>query len=267
MILLSCSNCWFNGLQHGSVGLSVGYCVEHRVVLRQADSTTCPRLMRKDLAIDQAETENKSHKRRFPADKVQLVRPNGLVPADSIATPDTAMLRQDRIGEVAADYGELGSKIESLARLKEMRGGRPELAMLSLGRGYVRRCVQRGGRWTSGLHLLWWTKARLARVPELRIGDFRLQTAVSLDRQAQLAQWSLMMLRLNFISDLARHAKDDQLETLSSLVEDAARATEIPSVRRLVTWIRSTGAKKLHRALSDKRYSELSKKLHKDDRA
>ena len=35
---------------------------------------------------------------------------------------------------------------------------RAELAMLSLGRAYVNRCGARGGRWISGLHLLWWTR-------------------------------------------------------------------------------------------------------------
>jgi hypothetical protein len=33
--------------------------------------------------------------------------------------------------------------------------------MLSLGRAYTNRCVERGGSWTSGIHLLWWTRRRL----------------------------------------------------------------------------------------------------------
>ena len=63
--LASCANCWFNGLQHGSVGLNVGYCTEHRVVLRRADETTCARHMRKDLLLKSSEAFNFQHKRMY----------------------------------------------------------------------------------------------------------------------------------------------------------------------------------------------------------
>jgi hypothetical protein len=261
--LLSCSNCWFNGLQYGPLGLSAGYCAEHRVVLRQADWTTCPRHMRKDLAFDSAVKANRAHRLAYRADRVQFVLPGGGSPTE-FTSPEPSALRADPVGDAVADFGELDSKIESLAQLNRIPGARAEIAILSLGRGYVRRCVERKGHWTSGLHLLVWTRKRMTSVPAVSIADFRLQTAAPMDRQAELAQWSIMMLRLCFISDVARHARSDDVSRLAHLQEEAAEATVVPSVKRLMKWARSRGVAAFDRALPQKRYVALARDLHRD---
>ena len=65
MMLQSCQNCWFNGLQYGSVGLSYGYCARHKVVLNNADETTCGQHIRKDLGFERAQEVSRVHSKHF----------------------------------------------------------------------------------------------------------------------------------------------------------------------------------------------------------
>ncbi|NUP99532.1 MAG: hypothetical protein HUU35_06725 [Armatimonadetes bacterium] len=273
--LHSCANCWFNGLQAGSVGLSLGYCTEYQLVLRQPDQTTCGRHTRVDLTLARAAAEKRLHQAVYSSQEgVQRLSDGAAVTNGQFVSPDTAALRADPVGAVVADYGEYGAKIESLAQLRALRSPRAELAMLSLGRAYVDRCMARGGLWTSGLHLLWWTRQRLTdeQVPELAVTDLRYQTAASLERQLDLSRWWLLMLRLVFISDLGAHSlsgaseagEPGHLSALSDLAEQAAAATQIPSSRRLATWVRRTGAPLFDRCLPETRYRQLASALHRD---
>ncbi len=104
------------------------------------------------------------------------MRVNGEV---SVRDEDVDLLRRDEVGELVSDYGTLGSTIESLAQLKRISGIRAELALLSLARGYVQNCVKRNGKWTSGLHLYWWTKSRLGEEPEIKIADILSYTGLA----------------------------------------------------------------------------------------
>ena len=266
MIPLSCSNCCFNGLQYGSLGLTVGYCVEHKVVLRRADETTCGRHLRKDLGRDSRDLAQQHHAKAYSADYVQFVRT--LEPAGNGAAAietNTELLEKDPVGEAATDYGFLGSKIASLAQLRALPGIRAELAMLSLGRSYVRRCVLLGGAWTSGLHLFWWTRRRIGVRPNVDVTDFRLQTAASIERQAELAAWSIVMLRLNFLSDVGLSAPaNEPVSQVADIVERAAEATEIPDLDSLMRWIRTDGDSRLETALPYESYNAKRALLHKD---
>jgi len=265
-VLASCANCWFNGLQHGSVGLTLGYCSEYRVVLRKPEETTCGRHMRKDLLFSSVETFNFHHRKRFTnRDGVQKLADLKPVSNGEFVATDTSFLRQDKVGEAAADYGDFDTKIESLAQLRTIGTFRAELAMLSLGRAYTDRCIRRGGKWTSGLHLLWWTKRRLleAELPDPAPSDFRYATAGSLERQLELASWSLLMFRLVFISDVGVHAAktSDQVRDLQSIAERAAAGTETPNKRKLLSWLKTTGVPMLEQALPEKRYRAITETL------
>src|SRR6266704_3183051 len=110
MIPLSCSNCCYNGLQYGSVGLSAGFCVEHRVVLRQSDETTCPRHLRKDLDRESRERAHAIHSQQFGNDVVQFVRTKQPVNGSPATEWDSLLLEMDPVGEAVANYGSLGSK-------------------------------------------------------------------------------------------------------------------------------------------------------------
>jgi hypothetical protein len=264
MLLLSCSNCWFNGLQYGSVGLSVGYCTEHRVVLRAADYTTCGRHMRKDLPLKSAEEANCRHGRVYPREKVSLLSRDSLN-GDVLAEQDSSLVSTDSVGDAVAQYGGLDAKIESLAQLRSIPGARAELAMLSLARSYVQRCVARRGAWTSGLHLLWWTRRRLAEEPQLQASDIRLSLPVSSQRQVELAKWSIVMLRLAYVSDVGEYAKRTRhrVARLATLVEDAARATQSLNLRRLLSWIKAEAVPKFDRTLPRDEYARLARLLHR----
>lgn len=256
---LSCTYCSFNALQHGPLGLSVGYCVEHRVVLRRADETTCARQLRKDLSRQSRETAHAAHGKRY-LDVVQFIDSHESVEE----TSDTHLLEEDPVGDVVTSYGLLESKIGSLYQLRQIPGVRAELAMLSLGRGYVRRCFLRGGPWTSGLHLFWWTRQRLGRPPKIVISDFRTQTAASLDRQFELAAWSVVMLRLHFMSDVTAAAPNtDDVSALADLVELAAEACQRPNLEELLAWIHARGEPLLLKSFPELRYATLRKDLSK----
>ena len=266
MISFACSNCCYNSLQYGSFGLSAGYCVEHRVVLRRADETTCGRHLRKDLLLESAETVNRVHSTVFDGNVVRFLRTKTSAMNGAQAVEEsTAVLETDIIGEAVSDYGMLDSKNESLARLRSIPGPRAELAALSLGRTYVRRCKQRGGAWTSGLGLLWWARKRLDEQPLVSMSDLRSQSATSLERQAELVAWSLVMLRLTFVADVGWLAPtDDSVSGLGSIAEKAAEASETPDLPALLDWIHREGLSYFDQCLPKLRVKALRAGLHRE---
>lgn len=265
--LHSCTNCWWNGLQGDSIGPSLGYCAEHRKVLRRSDETTCALQLRKDLMLDSALAATVRHQAFYKRrDGVQLLQTREPVENGAYLSHDASSLRDDRVGVACAEYGEYGSTIESLAQLRSLGTYRAEMAMLSLGRAYTYRCYTRFGSWTSGIHLVWWTRQKLESDPNPTPGsvDWRYQAATSLDRQIELATWWLLMLRLVFISDVAAHARQrDAFENLASLPEVAARETDGLSVKKLQRWIRTRGLDLINTYLPESRYKEIARELHR----
>ena len=177
MSLLSCDNCWHNPLQYDLLGDEVGYCVRHRVVLRKPEATTCGRLLRKDLGLARANAVQQRHAEQFPRGEVSTLQREAKRHLPIWTSHDTSALQADDIRAAVVDYGERDTKIESLAQLNALAkptgpdSVRAEIAVLSLGRGYVRTCVQRDGHWTSGLHLAWWLGRRLAEPPRIDLRD------------------------------------------------------------------------------------------------
>lgn len=269
MLPLSCANCCFNGLQHDTLGTSFGYCVEHRKVLRFAEELTCGRQFRKDLALVSAEREHERHKSRYSPERVAFLNERAVSPeAAGFVEQDASPLRMDPVGDAVADYGMLGAKIESLARLRQLQGVRAEIAMLSMGRSYVRRCVERKGSWTSGIHLLWWTRRRLDQEPEVKPNDIRMELAIPLARQVELAQWAVLMLRLIFISDIGHHAKAASPRAavggLAHLADQAAAETAEVSPQALMTWLKRKGLRRFDEALPERSYERMARELHRE---
>lgn len=269
--LISCANCWFNGLQYGSVGLSLGgYCTEHRVVLRKPDETTCGRQVRKDLLLYSAKESNRHHQKYFSKDTITTLSAKNVMDIGEFIEKDYSFISSDDVGSIVAEYGEYDSKIESLAQLRSLKTFRSEFALLSLGRAYTDRCVVRGGSWTSGIHLFWWIKRRLmdAELAEPVALDFRYSTSGSIKRQIELASWSLLMFRLTFISDLGIHSREssDSIAELSGIAEEAALDTEIPSKRKLLAWINKKGKQMLENAMPEQRYKNIAERVGKQHR-
>jgi len=265
MKLHSCHNCWFNGLQYGALGLAVGYCSRHKKILNVADKTTCGLHLRKDLTVDRAMEFSKVHKSSYTSDCVTRIVDVGCYGTDvSDSDKDKDHLRKDSVADVVVDYGELGSTIESLAQLKALAGARAELAMLSLGRAYVANCISNKGKWTSGLHMYWWSRRRLTDIPEIKVEDLRSIGATTLSRQADLTSWSLVMLRLTFIEDITNYAgrQNDPLGKVRSLTEQAALALDTFSLCALKKWLKTEAAPQLDARLSRNRYVELAENLH-----
>ncbi|MFA7242355.1 MAG: hypothetical protein WC091_19760 [Sulfuricellaceae bacterium] len=265
MKLHSCQNCWFNGLQYGALGIAVGYCSRHKKILNVADGTSCGLHLRKDLSVSRAKEVSEIHKKHYNSDCVVRLLDGVCYEADiSNNEKDKNHLRTDTVAEVVVDYGEIGSTIESLAQLRAMPGARAELAMLSLGRGYIANCVSRNGKWTSGLHLYWWSRRRLAEIPEIKVEDLRSVGATQLSRQSDLTSWSLVMLRLTFIDDIAGYAsqQNDPLGKVHSLTEQAALALDSFNLRTLSKWLKTEAAPQLDARLSHARYADLANKFH-----
>jgi hypothetical protein len=136
--------------------------VEHILYIGGAE-LACGRHFRKDLPAADAARERDGHVKRFsPSAVMKLSEP--AAPANggytSASSDDRDRLASDPVGVFALEYGSLESKLASLAQLRFLPGVRPELALMSIGRAYVNRCVENDGRWTSELHLLWWTRRR-----------------------------------------------------------------------------------------------------------
>jgi len=265
MLLLSCANCCFNGLQADSFGAKVGYCVEHRAVLHSAESLTCGRLFRRDLLLPEIEEESKYHQRVFSRDQIVQLRTKTDARASGYADDDVSVLIENASGKEVTDYGRLGTKIESLSRLSIIPGARAELARLSLSRTYVRRCVQRGGTWTAGIHQLSWTIDRLLEPPEIGLDDLRDDVPVPQTRQRELAQWSMVMLRLTFLSDVGHLApSSDDVAALRELPEKAASEVDEINFAALMKWIEKKGWEVAIEAFPHDRYEKLAKELSRD---
>lgn len=266
-ILISCSNCWYNPLQSGSLGSPFGYCVEHRVILRRPDETTCALHTRKDLLLPSALRENMYHMRVFGEDSsLKLVSTREAAESEIYRHESAEPLNGDPVVNLVAEYGDLGTKVESLAQLRSTPGPRAELAMLSLSRAYTNRCVKRDGGWTSGLHFVWWTRKRLEEdpAPSIALEDLRFHLPVPLERQLEIVQWSIAMLRLSLVSDIGYHGRcqNDDVGSLDSLAEEAAAATEVLDLRKLLRWIEKTALPRFDGVLGYARYKKLARELH-----
>ena len=266
MLLLSCANCCFNGLQADGFGARVGYCVEHRAVLHTAESLTCGRLFRRDLLLPDANAESEHHQRTFSRDHIVQLRTKIDARSTGHADDDVSLLVTNASGREVTDYGRLGTKIESLSRLSMIPGARAELARLSLSRTYVKRCVQRDGRWTSAIHQLLWTIDRLHEPPDVGFDDLRDDVPVPQTRQRELAQWSIMMLRLVFLSDVGYLAPDaDEVAALRALPEKAASDVDEIDFDALMKWVIRKGWAAATDAFPRARYEELANELHRSD--
>lgn len=271
MVPISCVNCCFNALQYDTIGTGFGYCTEHRKILHSPSELTCGRLLRKDLLLPSARRERTRHAQRYTRATVCSLRSAKPVNGEAIGDEpsDLRAMRQDPVTDAVREYGTLQTKIVSLAQLKQMEGARAELALLSLGRAYVDRCVERNGRWTSGLHILWWTRSRLAEEPVIELRDLQGEAPTPLARRVELAKWAIVMLRLTFVSDVAHHAESDNhpVRKLASLPDDAALASESLSASKLLRWVAREGTRRFDSALPESVYNKLAEELHKDQEA
>ena len=268
MLLISCVNCCFNALQSDTLGTSMGFCVEHKKILQTPSETTCGHLLRKDLCIESAEREHTCHEARFSPSYISLLRTKNRANGQHTSANCTGLSGfHDEVATAVTSYGVFGTKIESLSQLSAMNGTRAQLAFLSLGRAYVRRCVSsERGKWTSGLHIVWWIRKKLLEEPVIELQDIRVEMALPPARQQDLARWSIAMFRLLVLSDVGFHARatSHQFRSLASLAEDAAADTQDLSFRKLFRWIREHGAKRFDKALPEHDYLKLSQQLHRD---
>ncbi|WP_155820248.1 hypothetical protein [Komagataeibacter europaeus] len=270
MTLQYCQNCWFNGLQFGALGLAVGYCARHKKILNAPDSTTCGQQIRKDLGLSRAQAVSVIHSEQFDQNKIVRWIDNIEVKSDtSISSRDNNILRTDIVAEAVTDYGNLDSKIESLSQLKalSLKTARADVAFVSLGRSYVRNCIRNGGKWISGIHLYWWTKRRLAHVPDIAIEELRFLGSAQITRQIDLTKWSIIMLKLTLVDDIVQYSREsnDELGSTPGLLDYVADHISTFNVRRLSLFIRKEIIPLLDSHLNYDRYQEISRELHKDN--
>ncbi len=265
MIVQSCENCWFNGLQYGSLGLSVGYCTLHNKILNSSHSITCGSHQRKDLTLNRVRQVSEQHSKFYASSEIiRLADKQVATRETSESNEDFEQLRKDEVGESVADYGQLNTTIESLARLRYMQGARAELAMLSLSRCYVQNCISRNGKWTSGLHLYWWTKSRLHEMPDIKLNDMRSFADVPLERAVTLNQWSVIMLRLLFIEDMAVYAVGDPLASAHGIIDEAVVNVPDFNILKLLRWLKREAMPTLDKYMDCKRYTNLAQQLRGD---
>lgn len=267
MVPLSCVNCCHNPLQLGPVGTAFGYCTRYRLVLLHPNLTTCGQLLRKDLLSASAARERARHEHQYRTDRPVLVadpkrdakdlayveKPNGQLPPDAVV-------------EEVDNYGRLDSKVGTMAALHQVPGARAEVAMLSLSRAYFGNCIQHGGKWTAGVHLLFWTLRRLPDEPRLEATDLRGPIAYSLGQTIEIAKWMVLALRIALIGDVGVVARRerDPAGALADLPEAAAKAAPSADSTRLLEWLQKR-RRQWSRALPAARYSSLRDSLHRPE--
>jgi hypothetical protein len=168
------------------------------------------------------------------------------------------------------DYGD-DVKVASIANLHGQDTVRAEIAMLSLSRAYVHQCMQNGA-WTSGIHILQWTKNRIKKEKhfnhEIRLGltDRYKSLPISSERQEDIEKWSLLLFRLTFISDVGFHAvtsgQDPSMEALAQVPNTAMEDTDgNVKYATLKRWVHRKGLEIIERHFSDARYKALRQEL------
>ncbi len=266
-MLHACQNCWFNGLQYGVLGLPVGYCSRHGVVLNASSVTTCGLHVRKDLPLARAKQVSVVHSQKYSDAIIIHIYENketeGIISSDD---RDFNYLRSDSIGEAVYDYGALNSAIESLSQLKALRGARAEVALNSLARGYVDNCMAHNGQWTSGIHLYWWAKTRLPEIPDIALDDICTTGGISLSKQIELTKWSVMMLRLTFIDDILQYALSQKVYIggAKGILQKSAEDLNTFNLNRLSKWLGKKAIPLLDSFLPKEKYFELARELHKN---
>ena len=277
MNLHSCANCSHNALQYAEIGSRLGFCTLHNLVLRRSDHSTCGQQFRKDLLLPSATIAARRQCEIFPPyDVVRIDGQDFNGERQEYLSTDRSLL-SDVVGSTVADYDSF-PRIATLAQLHRMPGARADLALSSLGRVYVKNCMWADGKWTAGIHVLWWVRERCMREPEpdLRYdSDFRYELPISPDRQLRLAKWSLLSLRLIFISDMGSHAAASKqtadgsslireaglkVQTLADLADDAAESTGSDPLH-LLEWLSDVGMKRLDAALPRRDYDAIKKEV------
>lgn len=280
MNLHSCANCWYNGLQYDSIGLRVGYCTRHEVILRQADHSTCGQQHRKDLLQISATRASKRQSETFPAYEVVRIDGQPFNGAAGSYISKTRTLLTDSVASLVAEY-RTQPRIATFAQLRRTTGARAELALTSLGRAYVDNCVKNDQKWTSGINILWWVRERCISEPEPIIQydqDIRYELPVSPERHIAIAKSSLLMLRLLFLSDMGRHAAtspqkeegspiikttSEAITQLETLADDAAEEAG-PELADLKNWIQDIALNRIDAALPRENYEQIQRELHRE---
>lgn len=267
-MLLSCTYCCYNPMQHDALGTPYGYCVLREAILKQPAHTTCGWQRRRDLSLADAEEAQRLQAEAFPGGGVFRLpdRSNGPAGA-ALLDRDLKLLDNNPVASTVRNW-QMDTKVATLANLNAqadyLRSPLAEAALTGLGRAYVANCTHRGGNWTSGLHLVAWLRRRLADVPEVGVDQLWRISPTGLTRQTQLAAWSLMMARLAVIDDVAK-VPGSELGGLSGVLDDAAEASPGLSPQVLRKWIRKELLPKLARELPEARYRELAHHLHRDE--
>jgi hypothetical protein len=232
-------------------------------MLRRSDETTCGLHLRKDLLRGAALQAQSYHQKMFSPSPLKIFKISNAQEArpNFDITPITPT--KDNIYSNLYNYGYGESKIHSLMSLDDLKTARAELAMITLARAYVYRCEIQGGPWTSGLHLFWRIKNKLEQEPDLQLEDLRTPLPITYKRQIEIAKWSLVDLRLCFISELATQAKaaSHKLGAFDTLAEDAAAAVDTLSLRKLLRWLKSDAKPRLEAALPEREYRALGREL------
>ncbi|WP_139351672.1 hypothetical protein [Rhodanobacter sp. C06] len=266
--LISCENCWFNALQHDSVGTSFGYCSQFKKLLRRPYETTCGQLMRKDIDAERNITLRDFHLSKFPKDKISAIRDvnaeNWSMPKSIYISSNIDSVLADQVGRqlVAPESNKIGA----IAALKRIKSVRSEFAFVIFGRSYIYTCNSRGGAWTSGINILRWVKKSLVFKPPLSLTDIRFPAGNTYERQENLVHWSLMISKLRYISDLGFYARrqGDEAGLLEEILESASEEVEGIDSVRLEKWIRQIGFKKMDRAMPPQRMKEIIESLSDD---
>ena len=136
--------------------------------------------------------------------------------------------------------------------------------MLSLSRGYFETCFRRSRRWSTGVHLFWWTTQRLTAEPALDAADLQGPVSAPLDRFLDVARWLVVAMRVALVTDIAVAAahEDDPIGELADLATKAALQTKAGSTSSLLAWLRRQ-APDIAAALPRERYEQISRKLHR----
>jgi hypothetical protein len=269
--LISCTNCWHNPMQYGTLGTCTGYCVFHRVVLKTPSETSCAAQMRKDLLLLSAQQEHEHHKNKINHNNIINLHTNTVALQPISITDTDALLQSDPVGSTVYDYGD-DIKVASIANLNGQGSVRAEIAMVSLGRAYVHQCMQNGA-WTSGIHLLQWVIHRIKKEKQLKqdiqlsLTDRYKNLPISSARQEDIERWSLLVFRLTFVSDIGFHAvtsgQDPSLEPLAQLPNTAMEDTDgNVKYAPLKNWLHQKGLHIIQQHFSEERYRELRRQLH-----
>lgn len=210
----TCDNCLYNPSQYQEIGTTVGYCLKHDCLLKNATHTTCHFFKRKDLPSFVSIEGHEEHALEFPA-KEEIVFYYSKYQEDKKYYSERHVWltnTYDPLLHQVAIYHRAEKKWTFIQTFMSSRNPIKALISSSLTRRYIHQC----GAKQDNYRLILSLANDLADNLDLRLEDFRWEISVEefFERKENYLK-DIALLRLYAIQEYGALIEDDNIMWIS----------------------------------------------------